>query len=122
MTVQNISAVTLAVQHMARAVEFYEERVGLRLLYGGGGTSFTSFRVGDGYLNLILATEGGWKWWGRIILYVDNVDVLYQRLVEAGLNPSAAPQDATWGERYFHILDPDSHEISFAQPLGVRGR
>ncbi|MEC7657646.1 MAG: VOC family protein, partial [Pseudomonadota bacterium] len=25
--------------------------------------------------------------------------------------------DASWGERYFHITDPDGHELSFAHPL-----
>jgi len=29
----------------------------------------------------------------------------------------SAPQDASWGERYFHMLDPDGHELSFARPL-----
>ncbi|MHC4164482.1 MAG: VOC family protein, partial [Planctomycetota bacterium] len=29
----------------------------------------------------------------------------------------AAPADAEWGERYFHITDPDGHELSFARPL-----
>jgi uncharacterized glyoxalase superfamily protein PhnB len=28
-----------------------------------------------------------------------------------------APADAIWGERYFHITDPDGHEISFAMLL-----
>ncbi|MQG14065.1 MAG: VOC family protein, partial [SAR202 cluster bacterium] len=23
----------------------------------------------------------------------------------------------SWGERYFHINDPDAHELSFAKPL-----
>jgi len=27
------------------------------------------------------------------------------------------PADAPWGERYFHILDPDGHELSFARRL-----
>ena len=54
MTVQNISAVTLAVRDMAVAVEFYGGKVGLEMLYGGGDAAFTSFRVGGGYINLIL--------------------------------------------------------------------
>jgi uncharacterized glyoxalase superfamily protein PhnB len=29
-----------------------------------------------------------------------------------------APSDAPWGERYFHVTDPDGHELSFARPLG----
>ncbi len=117
MTVQQISAVTLAVRDMARAVEFYQAKVGLHLLYGGGDASFSSFRVGDGYVNLVLSPEGGWSWWGRVIFYVDDVDALYHRLADAGLSPSTTPQDAPWGERYFHISDPDSHELSFARPL-----
>jgi catechol 2,3-dioxygenase-like lactoylglutathione lyase family enzyme len=120
LTVQKISAVTLAVLDMAKSVDFYRNQVGLDMLYGGAAASFTSFRVGDGYLNLILATEGGWSWWGRLIFYVDDVDVIYTRLVGAGLTPSTSPRDASWGERYFHINDPDSHELSFAKRLEER--
>jgi uncharacterized glyoxalase superfamily protein PhnB len=27
------------------------------------------------------------------------------------------PRDAEWGERFFHLTDPDGHELSFAWPL-----
>ena len=117
MTVQSISAVTLAVRDMAVAVEFYQGKVGLEMLYGGGDTGFTSFRVGGGYLNLILEADYSPGWWGRLILYVDDVDAMYLRLVDAGLQPDVAPQDAPWRERYFHISDPDGHELSFAKPI-----
>ena len=121
MMVQQISAVTLAVQDMARAVEFYQDKVGLKMLYGGGDASFTSFEIGEGYLNLRLATEGGWSWWGVLILYVDDVDLFHQRLVDAGVTPEAPPRDAPWRERYFHVTDPDGHELSFAKPMRERG-
>ncbi len=39
------------------------------------------------------------------------------RAVEAGFEPETAPADAPWGERYFHLVDPDGHELSFARPL-----
>lgn len=117
MTVQSISAVTLAVKDMAVAVEFYREKVGLEMLYGGGDAAFTSFRVGGGYVNLILEEEHGVNWWGRLILYVDDVDAMYQKLVDAGLQPDDVPKDAPWRERYFHIFDPDGHELSFAKPI-----
>ncbi len=117
MTVESISAVTLAVRDMARSVAFYRDGIGLSLLYGGEGADFTSFRVGGGYLNLTL-TNGEVNWWGRAIFYVDNVDQMYVRVVAAGLAPDMAPADAPWGERYFHITDPDGHELSFARPLG----
>ena len=121
LNVRSISAVTLAVADMARSVDFYRDKVGLEMLYGGGAASFSSFKVGEGYLNLISDTrtvaQGAQSWWGRLIFHVDDVDALYQRLVQAGLTPSTEPADASWGERYFHIEDPDSHELSFAKPL-----
>ncbi len=52
-----------------------------------------------------------------MILYVDQVDALYRRLVDSGWTVAQAPEDAPWGERYFHVQDPDGHEISFASPL-----
>ena len=117
MTVRHISAITLAVHDMAQAVDFYSARVGLELLYGGATAPFSSFQVGDGYLNLALAPEGSRSWWGRVVFHVNDVDALYRRLVEAGLTPATIPQDAPWGERYFHVNDPDGHELSFARRL-----
>ena len=54
--------------------------------------------------------------WGRVVLRVNDVDAMY-RLLTAGFDPSTSPADAPWGERYFHIHDPDGHELSFARPL-----
>ena len=51
-----------------------------------------------------------------------SVDDVYRRVVARGLRPEAPPADAPWGERFFHILDPDGHELSVAQPLPPRGR
>jgi catechol 2,3-dioxygenase-like lactoylglutathione lyase family enzyme len=115
--IRSISAVTLATHDMVRAVGFYTA-LGFRMRYGGGTAEFTSFHAGDGYLNLIPAEPGTtWSWWGRVILHVDDVDAMYRRAIEAGLTPSFVPCDAEWGERYFHITDPDGHELSFARLL-----
>lgn len=112
-----ISAVTLATHDMGRAVRFYRD-LGFEMLYGGVDAAFTSFRAGPGYLNLILQpSERRWAWWGRVIFYDSDVDALYARLVAAGYRPSTEPRDASWGERFFHITDPDGHELSFAWPL-----
>ncbi len=116
MAVENISAITLAVTDMARSVVFYRDQVGLEMLYGGEQASFTSFRLGGSFINLILSEERP-RWWGRLILHVDDVDAHYQRLIGFGLSPSTQPADAPWGERYFHIDDPDGHELSFAKFL-----
>ena len=36
---------------------------------------------------------------------------------DGGVTMHAEPADAPWGERYFHVRDPDGHELSFARPL-----
>jgi catechol 2,3-dioxygenase-like lactoylglutathione lyase family enzyme len=116
-TIESISALTLATHDMARSVRFYEA-LGFVLRYGGPSASFTSFSAGNACLNV--TTEGSereWSWWGRVIFYVADVDALHRQAVAAGLQPQAPPHDATWGERYFHLSDPDGHELSFATPL-----
>ncbi len=117
----SLSAVTLATHDMARAVRFYRA-LGLELAYGDEQAAFTSFRVGPGYLNLTAeAPHRRWAGWGRVMLYVDDVDALYAHARSLGLEPQAPPRDAEWGERYFHLTDPDGHELSFARPLAARG-
>ena len=114
---RSISAVTLATRDMAGAVRFYRA-LGFDLATGGAMAQFTSFVVGDGYLNLLAAPpETRWSWWGRVIIYVDDVDALHALALAAGLSPEAPPRDAEWGERYFHLTDPDGHELSFARSL-----
>ncbi|QEX16660.1 glyoxalase [Hypericibacter terrae] len=115
--IEGISAVTLGTHDMPRAVRFYRA-LGFAVLHGGEESSFTSFRAGASYLNLIAqpATRR-WSWWGRVIFYVADVDELYDRALAAGCRPATAPRDAEWGERFFHLADPDGHELSFARPL-----
>jgi len=55
----------------------------------------------------------------RVIFYVDDVDAMYAHVLARGLTPETLPDDATWGERYFHLTDPDGQALSFARPLRV---
>lgn len=50
---------------------------------------------------------------GQNHLYVEHVDEYWHYLSSKGFNPPE-PRDAEWGERYFHLDDPDGHELSFA--------
>ncbi|HCU88894.1 MAG TPA: glyoxalase [Gammaproteobacteria bacterium] len=112
-----ISALTLATHDMSRAVDFYSA-LGFGIKYGNRESTFTSFHVGDQFLNIIKQPDGReWVWWGRAIFYVEDVDGIHARAVAKGFCPEAPPRDAIWGERYFHITDPDGHELSFAMPL-----
>jgi len=78
MTIQHISAVTLAVKDMRLAVDFYT-KIGLQLAYGGRDSSFTSLRAGEGFINLANTAREAEGWWGRVILRVEAVDSLYDQ-------------------------------------------
>src|SRR5258707_1163257 len=54
--IEGISAVTLGTHEMPRAVRFYRA-LGFEVLHGGEDSSFTSFRAGASYLNLIAQPE-----------------------------------------------------------------
>ena len=115
--VEKISAVTFRVAKMNDSVRFYRDILGMELLYGGENAHFSSLRANNAQsaiLNLELGvpvTE-----WGRLIFHVADVDACWKKLEENGFDPEV-PRDASWGERYFHMRDPDGHELSFARPL-----
>ena len=120
MDIECISAVTFVIQDMERSVEFYRT-LGFQLFHGGEDARFTSFRAGNSYLNLIVgSSDQQHPWTGRVIFYTSDVDALYEHAILHGLRPEAEPRNAEWGECFFHLTDPDGHQISFAKPLGSR--
>jgi len=110
-----ISAVTFAVRAMPKAITFYTT-LGFTLISSGHDAPFSSLQAGDAFVNLTLTPSYTPAWWGRTIFRVDDVDALYRTLLTHGLTP-IPPQNGTWGERYFHLTDPNGHELSFAQLL-----
>ena len=125
MKVTKISAVTLPVSDMKKSVDFYSKIPNFKIVYGGPDSQFTSFLIEDttkSYLNLRL-NEKHSTGSGRIIFYVDDVDELFAYMENdetiSGLGKlESKPQDATWGERFFHAVDPEGYKISFATPIG----
>ena len=125
MRVSKISAVTLLVTDMKRSVEFYSKIPNFKMVYGGPDAQFTSFLIDDAvksYINLKPGKTHSTDF-GRIIFYTDDVDDLFtymqdDKTVLALGKFESKPQDAIWGERFFHMLDPDGYKLSFATPLG----
>jgi catechol 2,3-dioxygenase-like lactoylglutathione lyase family enzyme len=118
-SIKTLSAVTLATTDMVRSVEFYVS-LGFTVHYGGAKSTFTTLHSGASCINLVLRNSPseeknrGGKNWGRMIFFVNDVDTFYRQVVTMGLRPESAPADADWGERYFHLRDPDGHSLSFA--------
>ena len=115
---------------MGRSCAFYSN-LGLKATFGGPDAKFTTFSVSAPvteasnvlHVNLVhapayvppAAQPGAPGGWGRAVFFVDDVDALHSHLINGGVQ-APAPRDAPWGERYFHVLDPDGHELSFATP------
>ena len=125
MKVTKISAVTLPISDMKKSVAYYSKIPNFKIVFGGPDTQFTSFLIEDGeksYLNLKL-NEVRLPKFGRIIFYVDDVDELFTYMENDETISSlgkleSKPEDATWGARFFHALDPDGYKLSFASPIG----
>ena len=142
MKVYRISAITLKVKEMEKSCSLYSKFPGFRLTYGGKPSDrFTTFEIGKEskatYLNLELMEEEKDSFdfyeksnlkrkesedFGRIIFHTENVDTLYSYMkqdeyISKSVVFENEPTNAPWGERFFHIREPNGYQLSFAQPL-----
>jgi len=101
---------------MRASVRFYRDVLGMEIVFGGEDASFSSLRANGEAPILNLEQGRSVASWGRMIFYVADVDAFWEYLRGKGFNPER-PRDASWGERYFHLPDPDGHELSFARPI-----
>jgi catechol 2,3-dioxygenase-like lactoylglutathione lyase family enzyme len=111
-----INAITLATPAMGPSVDFWTVP-GLEVVFGGRGAPFTTLGFGDNFVNLVATDQVHVGFWGRVVFHVPSPDDVHAAFVAAGYPPMTDPADAPWGERYFHILDPAGHELSFARRL-----
>jgi catechol 2,3-dioxygenase-like lactoylglutathione lyase family enzyme len=136
MKVYRISAVTLIVENMEKSCNFYSQIPGFKVVYGGSSEdTFTTFEIGEPitkmYLNLELSIANSnhsgsdrkrRRHFGRIIFHTEDVDKLYSYF-KGNMNISNLisfenePTNAAWGERFFHIREPDGYQLSFAEPI-----
>ncbi len=89
----------------------------MEVIHGDEDGYFSSLRAKDAKDPILNLEQGrSATRWGRMIFYVADVDAFWRYLREKGFRPES-PRDASWGERYFHMCDPDGHELAFAYPL-----
>lgn len=114
-----INALTLRVSDMNASLRFYRDLIGLTVEFGGDEEPFSTVRFGDNYINLTCERpdEPIVTGWGRAVLHHPDPDSLWALLTHVGWSTETSPADAPWGERYFHVRDPDGHELSFARRL-----
>jgi predicted enzyme related to lactoylglutathione lyase len=119
------SSAVLLVSDIARAVEFWRERLGFECETYGDPPDFASARRDDASVLLALcgnpsAIVPNWKivhntW--NVYIRVDDADAIYAELQERGAPIDYTIYDAPHGFREFGTQDPDGHDIAFGQPL-----
>ncbi len=117
----------LVVNDAAQAVEFYKKAFGAELkemMRGPDGKSVMhcELKIGDSIIMLSdefpmsscksPKTLGGTT--TNLMLYVDDVDAVFNRAVAAGAKSQMPVQDMFWGDRYGKLSDPFGHEWGLA--------
>lgn len=118
----DVQAIVIYVLDMARSRWFYQERLGLPLVYEHHGRY--GYQVGASRLLLHpressepCAPSGELGLGLELSLGVDSVDALVDRLARDGVLVTQAPADQPWGERDAVVRDPDGLHVRLSQSL-----
>jgi len=116
----------LIVRGAADAIEFYKKAFGavelFRMPAPGGKVGHAEIKVGDSPIMLAdehpeMGYKGPQSLGGSpvsLMIYVDDVDSVFNRAVEAGAIVQEAPQDKFYGDRMGTLTDPYGHRWHLA--------
>jgi catechol 2,3-dioxygenase-like lactoylglutathione lyase family enzyme len=110
-----LEGLTLHVADVERSREFYARIPGAVMEAHRPG-EFALFRIGQARLGLLtrrFLRDGGPGFHVEISTAEGGVDELYEEVRAAGIEPSGPPADRSWGERTFHVTDPDGNLLEF---------
>jgi PhnB protein len=116
----------IAVDGAADAIEYYKQAFGanerMRMDGPDGSIAHAEIEIGD---SLVMISDpfpqstvkpprtlGGTS--ASIMLYVEDVDAVVKRAVDAGATVEMEPQDMFWGDRFGTVVDPFGHTWSVA--------
>lgn len=116
----------LIIREAARALDFYKQAFGAdeccRLSAPDGKVGHAEMRIGD---SIFMLADESPEWGSRspellggtavsLVLYVENVDAVFQRAIDAGAKVLRPLEDKFYGDRMGTLLDPFGHEWSLA--------
>ena len=119
----------IIVRDAGRAAEWYERALGAELgnRIPVPGDRYLQIELIFGDSRVMIADEfpelgavspltlGGT--YGALTISTDDVDMLWQRAVDAGAEVFHPLEDAFWGERHCQIVDPFGHRWGLAQKI-----
>ena len=118
MAVEKILMFTMAVTDMAKAKEFYADKLGFKVTrdYGQGDQHWVSLDAPGGGASLNLTTMHENMKPGTMKLYLSAPDIgaAYKELKAKGVEPTSEIADDGWG-KWFGIGDPDGNNWLIVQ-------
>jgi catechol 2,3-dioxygenase-like lactoylglutathione lyase family enzyme len=111
-----LNHVMIYTRDVRRALTFYAEQLGLRVLVALPDQGYARLKlpVGETTLALHKVEEGHGAAAEGIRLYfeVEDVDAFCTGLESRGVVLKQQPTDMPWGWRHAYVDDPDGHELS----------
>ena len=116
----------IIVRDANKAIEFYKRAFGAeeinRMVGPDGSVMHAEIKIGD---SIIMLGEENEQWGtrsplstggitGSLHIYVADVDMAFERALQAGAKERYPLEDAFWGDRYGKVTDPFGHEWGIA--------
>lgn len=110
----------LAVKDLAIEAAYYKEKLGFDLDFTAPGWEFLSFgnfkvMLGECADEMTAEATGNHSWYAHVI--VENVDEVYEELIDRGAQILSKIEDKPWGIREFSVVTPDGHRIGYGQAI-----
>ena len=109
----------LATRDLDGLLAFYRDRLGAKVTYEfpEGEPVYVGLSLGPSHLGIGHDPEltGGPSARISLWLYVDEVDVTFERLRDAGVEIVEEPNEQPWGERVARVRDPDGNLVLIGQ-------
>jgi catechol 2,3-dioxygenase-like lactoylglutathione lyase family enzyme len=123
----SVGAISLFVEDLPRAREFYKDVLGLPLVYEDAACAVVRFQ--NTLVNLLLSSEApellapatvagpGTGSRFQLSVFVPDVDALCAELTARGVSLLNGPMNRPWGKRTAAFRDPAGHVWEIAQDL-----
>jgi uncharacterized glyoxalase superfamily protein PhnB len=110
----------LAVKDLKIEADYYKYKLGFDLDFTAPGWEFLSFgdfkvMLGECADEMTAEATGNHSWYAHVI--VENVDEVYEELIERGAQILSKIENKPWGVREFSVVTPDGHRIAFGQMI-----
>jgi catechol 2,3-dioxygenase-like lactoylglutathione lyase family enzyme len=109
-------AASVPVRDVDRALTFYRDTLGFEVGFTNGNpVSFAVITQGEAEMHLAKRPEAAGMFHAHLM--VDDVDMVYQTLLDKGFQVRQKPKVQEWGLRDIVVMDPDGNTLEIAEKV-----